>query len=1188
MKVKFSIAFSIAAMIALLFSSVAFASVWTDQQDYSPGDLVTINGDNSNGVGYMPGESVHVEINGPNNYFSSCDAIVDEFGMWSCQVNLWPDSLAVGSYFYTAIGLTSSVRETGTFTDGNASVSGIVKDTNDSPLGGVTVSCTTSSGCNANLSTTTDANGAYFFDGKSGHGPKLTFSTSGPVSLTITASKSGYTSSSLSLSNVNNGDSKSLNFILASSDSTPPVITYVLTPSSPDGSNGWYKSNVSLVWSVTDPESTFTKTGCVDQSITTDQAATAYSCSATSSGGTASLVTVTIKRDATAPTVTITPARNPDHDGWYTSPIGFSVTGNDSLSDNVVCDSNFTYSGPESASVSGSKSCTDAAGNSGTGTYSLKYDATGPTAILSVTAGTPGSNGWYTSDVTVHTSGSDISPVTCTGNQYQTTETTGAVFNGSCTNDAGLTTNAAPLTVKLDKTAPSAVMTVTAGTAGTNGWYTSDVTVSTSGTDSISGPANCTADQYQTSETAGTVFNGSCTNDAGLMTDAASLTVKLDKTGPSAALAVTAGTVGLNGWYTSDVTVSTSGSDLISDSVTCTSDQFQTSETTGAVFNGSCINGAGLTTNATPITVKLDKTAPSADLAVTAGTPGSNGWYTSDVTISTTGIDDVSNPVTCSAAQYQTTETAGIAFNGSCTNDAGLTTNATPLLVKLDKTGPTAILGVTAGTSGTNGWYTSDVTLSTSGSDSISNPVTCTADQFQTSETTGATFNGSCTNDAGLMTNAAPLTVKLDKTGPTAALAVTAGNAGLNGWYTSDVTISTSGSDSISSPVSCTADQYQTSETTGVDFDGSCTNDAGLKTDAASLTVKLDKTAPSAALVVTTGTTGTNGWYTSDVTIHTTGTDSISTPVTCTVDQFQTTETAGVIFNGSCTNDAGLTTNAAPLTVKLDKTGPTAALAVTAGTLGLDGWYTSDVTVSTSGSDSISSPVTCTADQYLVVDTGGATFNGSCTNDAGLTTNAAPLTVKLDKTAPTITWNGGPADGANYYFGFIPAAPTCTAFDLLSGPKECNVTGYSLLVGSHTLTATAYDMAGNSKVESRTYTVLAWTLTGFYRPVDMNGVLNVAKNGSTVPLKFNIYAGTTELTTVSSAKSLQYSLIKCDLTAPEDPVDTLATGGTVLRYDSSGGQFVYNWKTPNTAGKCYSVTMTTWDGSNLTAYFKLK
>jgi hypothetical protein len=64
--------------------------------------------------------------------------------------------------------------------------------------------------------------------------------------------------------------------------------------------------------------------------------------------------------------------------------------------------------------------------------------------------------------------------------------------------------------------------------------------------------------------------------------------------------------------------------------------------------------------------------------------------------------------------------------------------------------------------------------------------------------------------------------------------------------------------------------------------------------------------------------------------------------------------------------------------------------------------------------------------------------------------------------------------------------------------------------------------------------------------------------------------------------------MSCDATATTDDIETVATGGTVLRYDTVAGQFVYNWKTPTTAGKCYRVTMTTQDGSSLVAYFKLK
>jgi len=573
----------------------------------------------------------------------------------------------------------------------------------------------------------------------------------------------------------------------------------------------------------------------------------------------------------------------------------------------------------------------------------------------------------------------------------------------------------------------------------------------------------------------------------------------LDTIAPTTTIALGPATPnGNNGWYTTDVHVTVSATDNSGGSgvaeTRCVLDPVSLPAAFDDMSAGCTYGGAGadvttegqhtvyaaskdnLNNEEIPVkstSFKIDKTGPTATLGVTAGTPGLHGWYTSDVTVSTSGIDSISNPVTCTADQSQTTETTGTVLNGSCTNDAGLATNAAPLTVKLDKTGPSATLAVTAGTLGTNGWYTSNVTVSTSGSDDISSPVTCTANQFQNTETTGQVFNGECTNDAGLTTDAALLTIKLDKTAPTNVVLTPSGTVGANGWFIGDVTITTTGTDNISG-ITCTADQYQTTETTGQIFNGACTNDAGLSTNAIPLTVKLDKTGPSAVLTVTAGTLGANGWYTSDATVNASGSDSISDNVICTADQSLTTETTGTVFNGACTNDAGLTTNAASLTVKLDKTGPSANLAVTAGTLGLNGWYTSNITVSTSGTDSVSGPVTCIADQHQTAETAGTDFNGACTNDAGLTTNAASLTVKLDKNAPLTTLTiGSPNSGSNPTYVSTATTFTLGAMDDFSTVDKIyykwdlgTFTEYSSALtapalGSHTLYYYAVDNAGN-------------------------------------------------------------------------------------------------------------------------------
>jgi hypothetical protein len=237
--------------------------------------------------------------------------------------------------------------------------------------------------------------------------------------------------------------------------------------------------------------------------------------------------------------------------------------------------------------------------------------------------------------------------------------------------------------------------------------------------------------------------------------------------------------------------------------------------------------------------------------------------------------------------------------------------------------------------------------------------------------------------------------------------------------------------------------------------------------------------------------------------------------------------------------------------------------------------------------------VTCSADQSQTAETSGTLFNGSCTNDAGLSTDADSLTVKLDKTAPTaIAFDAGNliTEGSYYYFGSVPTGPSsCDADYDISGSAGCVVTGGGLTVGSHTFVATATDLAGNSYTFELNYTVLAWTLNGFYHPVDMGGVWNVVKGGSTVPLKFEVFAGSTELTTTSSVVGFSAGATACPTNGyVGDLIEVLATGGTVLRYDGTSGQFIFNWQTPKKPGACYQVTMMTADHSTLVAKFILK
>jgi len=83
--------------------------------------------------------------------------------------------------------------------------------------------------------------------------------------------------------------------------------------------------------------------------------------------------------------------------------------------------------------------------------------------------------------------------------------------------------------------------------------------------------------------------------------------------------------------------------------------------------------------------------------------------------------------------------------------------------------------------------------------------------------------------------------------------------------------------------------------------------------------------------------------------------------------------------------------------------------------------------------------------------------------------------------------------------------------------------------------------------------------------------------------------GTGELVATSAVKSFTQKTVGCpNSSAPVDEIELVTTGGTTLRYDSTAGQFIQNWATPKKPGACYVVTMTTQDGSSLSANFMLK
>ena len=115
-----------------------------------------------------------------------------------------------------------------------------------------------------------------------------------------------------------------------------------------------------------------------------------------------------------------------------------------------------------------------------------------------------------------------------------------------------------------------------------------------------------------------------------------------------------------------------------------------------------------------------------------------------------------------------------------------------------------------------------------------------------------------------------------------------------------------------------------------------------------------------------------------------------------------------------------------------------------------------------------------------------------------------------------------------------------------------------------------------------------YNFTGFFQPVDNSPILNVAKAGNAVPVKFSL-GGDQGLDIFFSGYPLVKSLT-CSSSAGTDPIEqTVNAGGSSLSYDPVTDQYTYVWKTDKSwVGSCRQLVVILKDGSIHTANFQFK
>ncbi|HWP55744.1 MAG TPA: Ig-like domain-containing protein, partial [Pyrinomonadaceae bacterium] len=312
----------------------------------------------------------------------------------------------------------------------------------------------------------------------------------------------------------------------------------------------------------------------------------------------------------------------------------------------------------------------------------VRVDDIAPATQLS-TSGTVGANGWYRSAVQVSLNASDTQ-VGVNVTLYQLDGGPTLVYTGPFTvsgegqhqliyysNDkVSNTETQQTATIKIDSTVPTAQNSVS-GPAGGNGYFKGAVQFSLTASDNLSGVAN---NYYRidggATQTYGSPFTISADGNhavdywsvdmAGNVSGVTTVPLKIDATAPLTQTAVS-GTVGTNGWYTSNVQAGLTASDSVSGvQTTFYKIDGGTTKTYTLVFN---VQGNGSHTLNYWSVDKATNTEALGSLVINidSTSPG----VTANVTPSTAARS--SNPVTITVSGHATDNISGVPMSGGAT-----------------------------------------------------------------------------------------------------------------------------------------------------------------------------------------------------------------------------------------------------------------------------------------------------------------------------------------------------------------------------------------------------------------------------------------------------------------------------------------------------------------------------------------
>ncbi|MGD0732169.1 MAG: glycoside hydrolase domain-containing protein [Terracidiphilus sp.] len=641
--------------------------------------------------------------------------------------------------------------------------------------------------------------------------------------------------------------------------------------------------------------------------------------------------------------------------------------------------------------------------NVATPTFSPVAGSYGPAQTVTISSSTSGATIYYTTNGTTPTTSSTqyTAPITVSVSETVEALAVKSGYTNSAIGSAAYVINGTVATPTFSPVAgsygPAQTVTISSATSGTTIYYTTNGTTPTTSSTQYAAPITVSVSETVEALAVKTGYTNSAIGSAAYVINGAVATPTFSPVagsyGPAQTVTINSATSGATIYYTTNGTTPTTSSTQYTAPITVS-----TSETVEALavktgYTNSAIGSAAYVINgtvATPTFSPVAGTYSSAQtVTISSATSGTTIYYTTNGTTPTTSSTQYTAPITVSTSETVEALAVKTGYTNSAIGSAAYVINgtvATPTFSPVAGSyGPAQTVTISSATSGATIYYTTNGTTPTTSSTQYTAPITVSTSETVEALAVKSGYTNSAIGSAAYVINGTVATPTFSPVagsyGPAQTVTISSTTSGTTIYYTTNGTTPTTSSTQYTAPITVSTSETVKALAVKTGYTNSAIGSAAYVINGTVATPTFSPVAgsygPAQTVTISSTTSGTTIYYTTNGTTPTTSSTQYTAPITVSTSETVKALAVKTGYTNSAIGSAAYVINGTVATPTFSPVAGTYSSAqtvtISSTTSGTTIYYTTNGTTPTTSSTQYTAPITVSVSETveaLAVKTG--------------------------------------------------------------------------------------------------------------------------------------------------------------------------------------------------------------------------